>query len=121
MSVRFIFGSSVAYLAVLLSERVASILLTPLLTRLLTPTDYSAILLIANGSALINLLFGFSFVQSLTPLFANAKTVAERRSASTTVLLLVVVLMALAHVGVLLLSQSISFYFLHTYDYSTAI
>jgi O-antigen/teichoic acid export membrane protein len=121
MSVRFVFGSSIVYLMVLLAERVASVLLTPLLTRLLSPADYSAILLVANGSALINLLFGFSFVQSLTPMFSNAETPDDRRSASTTVLLMVSVLMALTHAGVILLSRSISLYFLHTDIYSTAI
>src|SRR5262245_31750665 len=121
MSVRFILGSSMAYLAVLIADRVASILLTPLTTRLLTPADYSAILLIANGSALINLLFGFTLASAMGFLFTNADSEAGRRSTATTILLLLGALMVLAHAVVFLMSRSISLYFLHTDSYAIAI
>jgi O-antigen/teichoic acid export membrane protein len=121
MSVRFVFGSAAAYLAVTMAERVGSLLLIPLLTRVLTPTDYGAILLITNSSALINLLFGYSSAQALLMMFANAGSDDDRRNVCTTILASIVVILSLLHSTVALFARPISQYFLHTTAYETTI
>lgn len=121
MSARFIFGSSATYLAVMVAERAASLLLFPLMTRILTPGDYGAILLIGNGGALINLLFGYSLAQALPTLFSNARSEPVRRAVCTTIMLSITAILFVLYLAVALLSKEISIYYLHTPEYETAI
>ena len=114
MSIRFVVGSTAAYLAVTMAERAGSLLLVPLLTRALTPTDYAAILLITNSSALVNLVFGYSLAHALLTLFANAASDAERRNLCTTILASIALMLGLLHATVALFAQPISQYFLFT-------
>lgn len=121
MSAKFIFGSSAAYLAVTIADNSARLLLLPLMTRILTPTDYGVMLLIANGTTLINLLFGFSLAQSLPTLFSNATSDGSRRAVSTTVLLSVGFILFALYLTASLFSREISIFFLHTPSYDGAI
>ena len=121
MSIRFVVGSTAAYLAVTMAERAGSLLLVPLLTRALTPTDYAAILLITNSSALVNLVFGYSLAHALLTLFANAASDAERRNLCTTILASIALMLGLLHSTFALLARPISQYFLHTSAYQTTI
>lgn len=121
MSAKFIFGSSAAYLAVTIAERTVSLLTFPLMTRILTPSDYGAMLLIGNGAAVINLLFGFSLCQALPTLFSNASSNATRRATSTTIILSVVTIMCALYLAMALFSIRISSFFLHTPAYARAI
>lgn len=121
MSARFVFGSSAGYLVVTIVERAVSLLLFPLTTRILTPSDYGVMLLISNGAALINLLFGFSLIQALPTLFSNAKSEAARRTVCTTILLSVAVILGILYLATAVLSREISNFFLHTPKYETAI
>lgn len=119
-STRFIFGSSAVYLAVLVGERAASLLLLPLMTRFLTPSEYSVMLLIANGGVFISLLFGL--VAGLPTLFTSVASDAERRAAcTTTTMLSVAVILALLNGAVAMFAQPISIYFLHTPAYANVI
>jgi O-antigen/teichoic acid export membrane protein len=121
MSVRFVIGASASYLAVILADRAASILLIPLMTRALTPTDYGVMLLIVNGSALINLMFGFCLLQALPTLFANAATDADRRAVSTSILAAFAAISGLLHVAAALFARQISLFFLQTTAYASTI
>jgi O-antigen/teichoic acid export membrane protein len=121
MSARYVFGSSAAYLAVMIADRTANLLLFPLMTRILTPGDYGVILLIGNGGALINLLFGFSLAQALPTVFSSAGSEPARRAVCTTIMLSIAAIFFIVYLAVMLLSQEISIYFLHTAGYESAI
>ena len=121
MSARFVFASSAAYLAVTIADRAANLLLFPFTTRILTPHDYGVILLIGNGGALINLLFGFSLAQALPTVFSSAGSEPAKRAACTTIMLSIVAIFSVVYVAVMLLSKEISSFFLHTASYETAI
>ena len=114
MSVRFIFGSSAAYLAVTVADNAARLLLLPWMTRILTPADYGVMLLIGNGAALINLLFGFSLAQALPTLFSNAESDRSRRAISTTIILSIGGILSALYLATALLSREISVFFLQT-------
>ncbi|HBR43908.1 MAG TPA: hypothetical protein DEA80_03055, partial [Afipia sp.] len=121
MSVRFIFGSSAGYLAVTIADNAARLLLLPWMTRILTPADYGVMLLIGNGAALINLLFGFGLAQALPTLFSNAETDPSRRAISTTIILSIGGILSALYLATALLSREISVFFLHTPSYSGVI
>lgn len=121
MSVRFIFGSSAAYLAVTVADNAARLLLLPWMTRILTPADYGVMLLIGNGAALINLLFGFSLAQALPTLFSNAESDRSRRAISTTIILSIGGILSALYLATALLSREISVFFLQTPSYDSVI
>lgn len=121
MSAKLIFGSSATYLAVTVAERAASLLLFPLMTRILTPGDYGVMLLIGNGAALINLLFGFSLAQALPTLFSNAYSDESRRATCTTILFSITVVLGTLYLTIALLSREVSIFFLQTPTYAGAI
>jgi O-antigen/teichoic acid export membrane protein len=121
VSVRFIFGSSAAYLAVTVATSATSLLLVPLMTRVLTRADYGAMLLIANGASVISFLFGLSVAAALPTLFSNAATDERRRALCSTMILSVAVMQLLPYILIVLLSQQVSIFFLRTPDYASAI
>lgn len=121
MSARFVFGASAAYLAVMLGERLAGLVVMPLMTRALTPADYGVMLLIANGAGVINLLFGFSLAQALPTLFAHSAAGVVRRALCTTVLVSIVAISGVLYLAVALFSRPISLHFLNTPDYAGAV
>lgn len=121
MSAKLIFGSSATYLAVTIAERAVSLLLFPLMTRILTPGDYGVMLLIGNGASLINLLFGFSLALALPTLFSNASSEESRRAICTTILLSAGVILGVLYLAIALLSHDISTFFLQTPAYAGAI
>lgn len=121
MSAKFIFGSSAAYLAVTIADNATRLLLLPWMTRILTPADYGVMLLIGNGTALINLLFGFSLVTALPMLFSNASSDMSRRAICTTILSAVGAVFLVLYLTAALLSRQISSFFLHTPSYSSVI
>ncbi|MFT6672145.1 MAG: O-antigen/teichoic acid export membrane protein, partial [Afipia broomeae] len=91
------------------------------MTRILTPADYGVMLLIGNGAALINLLFGFGLAQALPTLFSNAETDPSRRAISTTIILSIGGILSALYLATALLSREISVFFLHTPSYSGVI
>lgn len=121
MSAKFIFGSSAGYLGVTIADNAARLLLLPWMTRILTPADYGVMLLIGNGAALINLLFGFGLAQALPTLFSNAETDTSRRAISTTIILSIGGILSALYLATALLSREISVFFLHTPSYSGVI
>ncbi|MES2168389.1 MAG: oligosaccharide flippase family protein [Pseudomonadota bacterium] len=121
MSAKFIFGSSAGYLAVTIADNAARLLLLPWMTRILTPADYGVMLLISNGAALINLLFGFGLAQALPTLFSNAEMDSSRRAVSTTIILSIGGILSALYLATALLSHEISVFFLHTPSYSGVI
>lgn len=121
MSAKFIFGSSAAYLSVTVADNASRLLLLPWMTRILTPSDYGVMLLIGNGAALINLLFGFSLAQALPTLFSNAASEKSRRAVSTTIILSVGGVLSVLYLTTALLSREISVFFFHTPSYSRVI
>lgn len=121
MSAKFIFGSSAGYLGVTIADNAARLLLLPWMTRILTPADYGVMLLIGNGAALINLLFGFGLAQALPTLFSNAETDSSRRAISTTIILSIGGILSALYLATALLSREISVFFLHTPSYSGVI
>lgn len=121
MSAKFVFGSSAAYLAVTIAERASSLLLFPLMTRVLTPGDYGVMLLVSNGAAMINLLFGFSLIQALPTLFSNASSENSRRAACTTIIVAIFAILFALYAAAALLSNEISAFFLHTPAFGTTV
>ncbi len=121
MSAKFVFGSSAAYLGVTVADNAARLLLLPWMTRILTPTDYGVMLLIGNGAALINLLFGFSLAQALPTLFSNATSDRVRRSVCTTVILSIGAVLSALYLATALLSREVSVFFLRTPSYDNVI
>jgi len=121
MSAKFIFGSAAAYLTMTAAEKAASILVFPLTTRVLTPADYGVMLLISNVTAIINLLFAYSLVQSLPTLFSHASSESERRAAFTTVIVSVLAVLLAFYAAMALLSNEMSAFFLQTPAYGMAI
>lgn len=120
MSARFVFGSSAPYLAVMVTERAVALLMFPVLTRILTPADYGAILLVSNIAALVNPLFAFSLCQALPSLFSNTPS-NDRRAVSTTIILSIGCILFVCYVMVAIWSRPISLYFLRTDANATAI
>jgi O-antigen/teichoic acid export membrane protein len=121
MSAKFIFGSSAAYLAVTVADNAARLLLLPWMTRLLTPSDYGVMLLIGNGAAIINLLFGFSLAQALPTLFSSATSDKSRRNVCTTILFSIGAILSVLYLTTALFSREISNFFLHTPSYEGVI
>ena len=121
MSAKFVFGSSASYLAVTIVDNAARLLLLPWMTRILSPADYGVMLLIGNGAALINLLFGFVLGQALPSMFSNALTDASRRSVATTIIFSMSVVLSTCYLAAFLLSREISVFFLHTATYEVVI
>lgn len=121
MSARFVFGSSAAYLIMTIAERAVTLILFPVMTRTLTPGDYGVMLLVGNGAALINLLFGFSLAQALPTLFSNAGTTASRRIVCTTILVSIAVILCALYSATAVFSRQISVFFLQTPIYASAI
>lgn len=80
-----VFGASGLYLAVTVSETAANLVAVTLLTRYLTPSDYSVLLIIANVAGLVNML-GFSLALALPSIFAAADGLEKRRAVAVTVL-----------------------------------
>lgn len=121
MSAKFIFGSSAGYLAVTVADNAVRLSLLPWMTRILSPSDYGVMLLIANGAALINLLFGFALAQALPTLFSNAESEKARRAVCTTILFAIGVILFTLYLAAALLAPQISAFFLHTSSYSGVI
>jgi O-antigen/teichoic acid export membrane protein len=121
MSARFIFGSSAIYAAVLVAERLASLVVMPLMTRALTPADYGVMLLVANAAGLINLVFGFGLAQALPTLFANANTDAIRRTDCTTIMASIAIVLGLCYLAIAVWSRPLAAHFVGTTDYAGAI
>ena len=80
-----VFGASSLYLAVTATETAANLVAVTLLTRYLTPADYSILLIIANVAGILNMA-GFSLVQALPSIFAAASAPERRRAIATTIL-----------------------------------
>lgn len=116
MSARFVFGASTVYLAVTAAEILASLVSIPILTRTLSPLEYGVILLIANGSALLSLLFGFALAQGLVVLFPAATSIPAKRNVATTILVSIAFVSFLVYGGFTLLAGPISAHFLGTTD-----
>lgn len=91
-SLRHVFGASSLYLAVTATETAVNVITVPLLTRFLSPADYSVLLIISNVAGILNLLFGFSLVQALPSIFAAEAEPAERRSIASTLMASIAVL-----------------------------
>lgn len=108
MSVRFVFGASTIYLAVSAAEMTSSLVSVPIMTRLLSRAEYGVILFIANGTALLNLLFGFALTQGLVVLFSGAASEAAKRNVATTILASITVLSFVVFGSCALLARIIS-------------
>ena len=61
-------------------------------------------LLVGNGGALINLLFGFSLIQALPTLFSNAASDAVKRAVYTTIPLSIAAILSMLYLAVALFS-----------------
>ncbi|KAB2847081.1 MAG: lipopolysaccharide biosynthesis protein [Hyphomicrobiaceae bacterium] len=96
-SLRHVFGASGLYLTVTATETAVNLVAVPLLTRFLTPADYSVLLIIANVAGILNLLFGFSLAQAMPSIFAAAAEPEKRRSIATTILLSIATLSLLVY------------------------
>ena len=116
MSARFVFGASTAYLAVTAAEMLASLVSIPIMTRTLLPLEYGVMLLIANGSALLSLLFGFALAQALVVLFPAATSIPAKRDVATTLLASIAFVSFLVYGGFALLAGPISTHFIGTTD-----
>lgn len=91
-SLRYVLGASGLYLAATATETAVNLFTVPLLTRFLTPADYSILLIIANVAGILNLLFGFSLAQAMPSILAAAGEPERRRSIATTILLGIAIL-----------------------------
>lgn len=121
MSLRFIASASGAYAVITLAEMASSLVTMPILTRYLSLRDYGVMLFIANGAALINLLFGYSLAQALPPLYAAAQNDDARRRVTTTVTVATLAVAMPVHLAVALLAPRIAVQFLGDAAYATAI
>lgn len=83
---RSVAGVSAAYLSVTLAETLAGLLTISILTRYLTRADYGVLLLIANGAAIINVLFVYSLAQALPSLLTRADDDPQRGAVATTIM-----------------------------------
>lgn len=121
MSARFVFGSSMSYLTVTIATAATSLLLISIMTRALSRADYGVMLLIANGSSIINLLFGFTLAHALPTLFSSAATAERRRSLYTTILISVAAALVIPYATIIVFSEEISSFFVGTVDYGVAV
>jgi O-antigen/teichoic acid export membrane protein len=121
MSARFVFGSTAAYLAVSVATMATSILLVPLMTRVLAPADYGVMLLVSNGSAIISFLLAFSLGQALPTLFSSTASEARRRALCTTLFVSIATIMLVAFGLAALFSRQIATAFTHRPDDAAAI
>ena len=97
MTARSVVHASTAYLAITVVEMTATLVSVPVMTRLLSPSDYGIMLLITNATALVNLLFGFSLAHALPALFSASTSEQHRRSTATTILRAILVVSTVAH------------------------
>jgi O-antigen/teichoic acid export membrane protein len=97
MTARSVVHASTAYFAVTAAEMAATLVSVPVMTRLLSPSEYGVMLLITNMTALVNLLFGFSLAQALPPLFSAESSEHRRRATATTILRAIIAVSMVAH------------------------
>ncbi len=105
MTARSVVHASTAYVVVTLVEMAATLVSVPVMTRLLSPSEYGVMLLITNVTALVNLLFGFSLAQALPALFSDRTDQPHRRAVATTIIGAIVFVSMVAHAVVLLWSK----------------
>lgn len=117
-AIRELLTASGIYSVAVVAQRVGSILLLPVYTRVLTPDDYAVTELLDLTLSLFSMLFGGQFASALFYYFSRASTEQERNSTASTVLLGAFILGLLAGGAVFVAAPFLSKLVFQTYLYS---